>query len=142
MNAEHDASRNRIVEEARSWIGTPFHDCAGVKHHGVDCVHFLEGVFKACGFALDFSMPEYPPQWALHRDEPKFLLGIARYAHRVDRPSPGDVAMFKYGRHAAHGAIVIGIDRIVHASNKAGCVMEDVLRPYLARLDSYWSVFS
>jgi len=136
------AKRLAIVVEALSWVGTPFHDRAGVKGSGCDCVHLLQRVFQRCGFALDLSMPEYPPQWFQHQDEPKFLMGLARYARKVERPEAGDVAMFNYGRHAAHGAIIVATNRIVHASNIVGHVSVDNLRPYLERLDSFWSVFA
>ena len=136
------AKRAAIALESMSWDGTPFHDRAGVKGVGCDCVHLLEGVYKACGFALDFSMPEYPPQWFQHRDEPLFLVGIARYARKVEVPELGDVVMFRFGRHAAHGAVLVGPDRIVHASNTVGRVTVGALSQYRGRLDSCWSVFA
>lgn len=136
------ALRAAIAAEALTWCGTPFHDCAGVKGVGCDCVHLLEGVYKACGRALDFKMPAYPPQWHLHRDEPRFLQGIARYARKVERPDLGDVVMMRFGRHAAHGAIFVGEQRIVHADATVGQVTIGDLRQFLGRVDSYWSVFA
>jgi NlpC/P60 family putative phage cell wall peptidase len=136
------AERAAIVAEALTWDGTPFHDCSGVKGVGCDCVHLLEGVFKARGYAMDFEMPVYPPQWGLHRDEPMFLSGLARYARQVERADIADIAMFRFGRHAAHGGILIGNDRIVHASSTLGRVSVGALSQYLGRLDSYWSVFA
>lgn len=36
-NLSFDLQRAAVVAEARSWIGTPYHNCADVKGAGVDC---------------------------------------------------------------------------------------------------------
>lgn len=134
-------TREDVVREALSWCGTPFHDCAGVKGAGVDCVHLLTATYAAVGAIEKFEPEAYSPQWFQHRDEPRFLGGLKRYAHRVDSPLPGDVAMYNFGRHAAHAAIVIDERTIVHAFKPVGCVIRDSLQAHAHRLHSYWSVF-
>ena len=53
-------TRESIVAEARSWIGTPWHHAARVKGVGVDCVGLPVGVLRVCGaVALDFDVPPY-----------------------------------------------------------------------------------
>ncbi|MDR3414220.1 MAG: hypothetical protein P4L87_25210 [Formivibrio sp.] len=118
--------REKIMAEARSWLGTPFHHAARIKGVGVDCVNLLVGVFSAVGAVPGFDIEYYPQDWHLNQDEPRFLAGIAEYADPVpegETPQPGDIAMFKYGRHAAHGSIVIEWPLVIHAWRDVGMVV-------------------
>jgi len=112
--------RQAIVGEAMSWLGTPWHHRARVRGAGVDCAQFLVGVFSAPTVAQvpPLDLGYYAPDWHLHQDRPRFLLRLAEYAEPLpagESGLPGDIAMFQYGRHAAHGSIVIGWPLIVHA---------------------------
>jgi cell wall-associated NlpC family hydrolase len=129
------------VREALSWLGTKFHDHTGVKGAGTDCMFLLLRVFSTVGLIEAFEPDQYSPQWFQHRDEPRFLKGVMKYAHRVEVAGPGDVAMFNFGRHAAHGAIIIDNESMVHAYKPAGSVILDSRRVHAPRLDSLWSVF-
>ena len=135
------ATREDVVAEALTWIGTPFHDRAGVKGAGVDCLHLLVRVYQAVGLMEQFDPPVYSPQWFVHHDEPRFLNGLAKYAHEVEMALPGDIEMFNFGRHAAHGAIVVDHYTMVHAYGIAGEVMRDRRSTHAHRHHSYWSVF-
>lgn len=131
-----------MVREALSWVGTPFHDASGVKGVGCDCAHFLIRVYAAVGLIEDFNPEHYVPQWFLHRDEPKFLRTLARYAHPIERErvTTADIIMYNFGRHAAHGAIVIDGQTIIHAFSYAGCVTRSDRRNLQGREHSYWGV--
>lgn len=137
------ATREDVVRAALGWVGTPFHDCAGVKGAGVDCVHLIIRVYAEVGLIADFD-PQYKPQWFQHRDEPRFLAGLEEHgARRIDpaQALPGDVLMYSYGRHAAHGGIVAYAGAIVHAYKPVGCVTIGDRREFEHRLDSAWSLF-
>lgn len=134
-------TREAVVAEALDWIGTPFHDAAGVKGVGTDCLHFVKCVYARTGLIPDFVIPPYKPQWFLNQDEPLFLNGLAKYAHQVDVAQPGDIAMFNFGRHAAHSAIVVDDITLVHAYQPVGCVTLDSRADHAHRLHSYWSFF-
>lgn len=112
----------RIIAEARSWVGTPWHHAARCKGAGVDCAQFLIAVFSAAGIVEAFDTEYYPIDWHLHRDEPRFLKYLLSHAVKVSDPLPGDVVMFRYGRQAAHGGIVIEWPLIVHAWLDEGAV--------------------
>jgi cell wall-associated NlpC family hydrolase len=58
----------------------------------------------------------------------------------VDTALPGDIALYRFGRTASHGAIVIDEDRMVHAYRPLRAVVVQERRALEARLDSYWSV--
>lgn len=135
-------SREDVVREALSWIGTPFHDYAGVKGVGVDCAHFLIRVYATVGLIEDFTPERYVPQWFLHRDEPRFLNTLAGYAHQIkpEDAQSADVVMYNFGRHAAHGAIIVDEHAIVHAFSYAGRVIRSDRRQFSSRVHSYWGV--
>jgi NlpC/P60 family putative phage cell wall peptidase len=40
-------TRGQIVDEARAWIGTPFHHQASLKGVGCDCIGLLRGIGRA-----------------------------------------------------------------------------------------------
>ena len=120
------AIRKAIVAEAISWINTPFHHAARVKGAGVDCANLLVAVFAAVGLVPDVLLEHYPPDWHLHRDEGRFLAVLSQYADPLpagESPLPGDIAMFTYGRQAAHGAIVVGWPVVCHAWRDVGNVV-------------------
>jgi cell wall-associated NlpC family hydrolase len=138
------ATRDDVVREALSWTGTIFHDCSGVKGVGTDCAHLLVRVYAAVGLIEDFS-PQYKPQWFQHRDEPRFLQALVEQGARRIEPIDalhGDVLMYRFGRHAAHGAIVVDANTIVHAYKPVGHVCRGSRREFLDRLDSGWSLFT
>lgn len=121
--------RARIVAEARSWRGTPYHHQADVKGVGVDCALLLVRVCVDLGFSAPFDPRPYPTDWFLHRDEERFLGFVWERAHKVDRPKPGDVIVMRCGRCFAHGGVVTGVDPlvIVHAFQPYGRVIEERL---------------
>lgn len=138
-------ARADIVAEARRWLDTPFHHRARVRGAGVDCANLLIAVYHAVGLVPDVDTGPYPPDWHLHHDAPRFLDTLRQYADPLpagETPQPGDVAMFTYGRHAAHGAIVITWPVVIHAWRDVGCVVETEADrgPLGQRYDSAWRV--
>ena len=113
-----DEQRARILDVAREWISTPFHDNASVKGVGVDCAHLLAAVAIESGVVEPFPIEHYSPQFMLHRDEPLFESYVRRFAHEITEcdAKPGDVVLYKIGRSYAHGAFVVEWpERVIHA---------------------------
>lgn len=115
MSTRTEQQRAAVVVEAMTWVRTPYHHSARVKGAGVDCVQILIAVYSAVGLIGEVSTGEYVSDWMLHRDEEKYLNNLLQYAHPVDTPKPGDIAMFKYGRTISHGSIIIEWPMIIHA---------------------------
>jgi cell wall-associated NlpC family hydrolase len=107
-----------VVSEALAWEGTPFHHQARVKGAGVDCGQLLLAAYQGAGLIpADYEPPPYAFQWHLHQTEEQFLHIIEELGgHRVDRPGPGDVAIWQMGKTYSHGAIVIAWPHIIHAA--------------------------
>lgn len=128
-----DQIRSAIVAEAQSWLGTPYHHAARVKGAGVDCAQILIAVYEAAANMPPIDPAEYPRDWMLHRSEERFLSYVLTRAKKVASPKPGDVALYKFGRCFAHGAIVVDWPTVIHADSKVGeVVMADGTQGRLA----------
>lgn len=104
--------RARVVAEAQSWIGTPYHSNADIKGVGVDCGMILLRVFEAAGMIHNPVDPRpYPMQWPLHQSTERYLEIVETYARPLaegEIGGPGDVVVFKLRgmRVFHHGGIV------------------------------------
>jgi cell wall-associated NlpC family hydrolase len=113
--------RHQIVQEARAWLGTPYHEAARVKgiNGGVDCAQFIACVFAAVGEIAPLSIPYYSPQQFLHSDAEDYMATVESFARRINEADAraGDVVLYKLGRAFGHGAIIIdpGWPNIIHA---------------------------
>ena len=122
--------RAMVVAEARSWIGSPYHNCADIKGVGVDCGMLLVRVFVDTGLVAPFDPRPYPFDWHLHRGEERYLGFIFDRCAEVKEPKPGDVMVFRIGRTYSHGGVVAIAKplTIVHAYVRARCVVEEEVR--------------
>lgn len=117
--------RNQIVAEARSWLGTPYHHQAALKGIGCDCIGLLKGIYAAFGGVVDLPA-DYSPSWHVHRAEERLREGLSRYGTEIPLLSarPGDILLFGIGKGpAAHGAVLIEPDIMIHAYAEAGAVI-------------------
>jgi cell wall-associated NlpC family hydrolase len=119
--------RAAVIAEARSWLGTPYHNCADIKGVGVDCGMLLVRVFVDTGLAKSFDPRPYPADWHLHRSEEKYLGFVFDRSSEVITPQPGDVMVMRIGRCYSHGGIVTRPDPLtmVHAFHPARRVLEE-----------------
>lgn len=120
--------RAALVAEARSWLGTRYHEGAAVKRHGVDCGQLLVQVFANAGLIERFEMPRYNRDFMIHGDD-EFIIRLIERAGGVESsrtlPLPGDVVVWRVGRLFGHGAIVTAWPRVIHASSRHEHVLED-----------------
>lgn len=137
-------TREDVVREALTWLETPFHDCCDKKGVGVDCAMLLVRLFCDPPVALVpmIDPRPYKPQWFLHQDRSLFREWLERVgARQIEQPQPADVALMKFGKHPAHGALVIDDHTILHAYLPVKRVILDDRRGLLRCVDSYWTVF-
>ena len=107
--------REKIIAEAISWIGTPYHHQARVKRQGVDCGTLLIEVFNRCGLIPRVNPGNYSMEWHLHRSDEQYVDWVRQFADEIDSPAPADVAIFQFGRTFSHGTIVTDWPNIIHA---------------------------
>ncbi len=116
-------SAARIVDVARSWIGTPYMHQASLKGVGCDCLGLLRGVWRE----LYADEPELPPPYSADWAEALGRETLAEAAGRHLTPlavvqfSAADVILFRWreGSPAKHCAIATSPDTMVHAHDGA-----------------------
>lgn len=119
-------TRERIVEAARGWIGTPYHHQASLCHVGTDCLGLVRGVWRELYGDDAETPPAYSRDWA----EASGCEAMLEAAKRHLEPKPvaaldaGDVIVFRLrpGFIAKHAAIVTGASAMVHAIENAPVV--------------------
>ena len=124
------AQRRAVIAEARSWIGTAYHHRQAVKARydadgnrtspgGVDCATLLAQVYEAAGMTSPVPIPEYPPDWHMHRKTQRYADMVSERSREISEAEalPGDVVMYQFGLAFSHAAIVMppGWPHIVHA---------------------------
>lgn len=111
--------RERIVAEARSWLGTPYHHQASRKGVGCDCVGLVRGVWRAMIGPEPEAMPAYSGDWGDVNGADSLLALGGRHFTPIgpDAMVAGDVVVFRIrrGRVAKHCGILTEADRFVHA---------------------------
>lgn len=123
--AKDDRQRILVVLEALTWMGTPHRHQGRVKGAGVDCGMLLAETYEAAGVLPHVDPADYPHDWHLHRSEERFRELVEQHARPVADPLPGDLVLYRFGRTASHGAIVVAWPRILHSYMKAGGVVLD-----------------
>lgn len=127
---EEYEQRLSVIEEAETWLNTPYICEARVKGAGADCAQFLAGVYINARIIEPFKVPHYPAQWHLHSSEERYLRELVHYAHEISAPAlPGDIAVFHVKRAYAHAGIVVEWPRrILHCLNRGGVQWGDASR--------------
>jgi cell wall-associated NlpC family hydrolase len=122
------AERQSVVEETRSWLGTPYRHMGRVKKAGTDCGMLILEVFEKVGLVDHQEIPFYPFDIACHSARTDYLDWIKKYSKQVDRdPMPGDVILYKFpgAKVPHHAAIVIDEEYIIHSYIKQGVILSN-----------------
>lgn len=127
--------RDAVLDEARTWIGTPYRHQASVKGAGCDCLGLVRGVWRAVLGEEPEQPGAYRPDWAERGGAETLLSAARRHLIEIAPPgAPGDVVLFRFaqGCPAKHCAILSGPDRILHAWH-GRAVCETALGPWWRR---------
>ena len=126
-------SRDRVVAEARSWLGTPYQHQASLKGVGCDCLGLVRGVWRAVFGQEPEAVPPYRPDWAEMGGEELLLEAARRWLEPVEvaAAKPGDVLLFRMaaGAPAKHVAVLSAPGRMIHAY-WGRAVVESALGPW------------
>jgi cell wall-associated NlpC family hydrolase len=136
--------RIAIAQEARTWVGTPFHHAAAIKGAGVDCIALLLTIYDVIKVKKAIPIPAYKPNWFLHHNDEILLDFIKQYGLiEVAKPEIGDVAAIKFGRSYSHIAIMLDETQCVHACDQSKQVMiaNVTQHPFVDRAIKYFSVW-
>ena len=133
--------QNSIVEEARSWIGTPYIHQASCKGAGTDCLGLLGGIWRVIHGPEPEKVPPYTQDWS----EPERDEVLLRAAFRWLRPvapgaeAPGQVLLFRMraGSVAKHLGItgpLMPHPTFIHAYTGHGVVESPLSEPWARRV--------
>ena len=111
--------RGRVLEEAASWIGTPYRHGASVKGVGCDCLGLVRGVWRALYGEEPERVPPYASDWAEAGGGDPLLDAARRHMTECDirNAQPGDLLLFRWrdGTAAKHLGILAEGGRFIHA---------------------------
>lgn len=115
------AQSSKIVQIARSWIGTPYHHQASLKGVGCDCFGLVRGVWREL---YDSSEPEdvpaYSRDWAEATGEETMMEAARRHMIEVKlhEARAGDVMIFRFRDFyvAKHSVILTVDNKMIHAT--------------------------
>ena len=141
---EEQQQRLAVVQEALTWLRTPYAHAQRVRGAGVDCGQFLAAVFEDTGVIPATTIADYPHDWHLHRSEERYLETVERVAHQVTRPPlPGDIILYRFDKAISHGAIVTAWPELIHSYIKIGVILDDAERNHVLRKaqQGIWSVW-
>lgn len=129
--------RDRIVSEARRWIGTPYLHQASAVGAGCDCLGLLRGVWREV-LGEEPAMPPYSPGWDEVAKEDVLLGAARRYLVETSASDlqAGDVILFRMRRNAVakHLGICSGEGRFIHAYAGHGVIENRLSEPWLRRV--------
>lgn len=126
MRYELQVLRGQVVDEARSWVGTPYHKAAMVKGAGVDCATLLIAVYRKFDLMANEKTSEVAEDWWRHATENQYAVRMLRYANRIAQTiCRGGPMQFEAGNAVLacvagaglynHGAIITRWPRAVEA---------------------------
>jgi cell wall-associated NlpC family hydrolase len=121
-------TRDKIVECARSYLGTPFHHQGRVKGVGIDCAGVPIGITHDLGFS-DWDTANYGmlPNGNMMRQ----VLDEQMESIPVVEATTGDLLLFGWSEDPQHVGIITKPGYILHTHARVGKVVEH-------RMDSIW----
>lgn len=124
----------QIINEAKSWLGTPFKHQAKVKNIGCDCIGFVAGVLENLG--QDFS-EHYISDYSEVPDGKKLKekLDSILKPKSINQILAGDIFLMSFQALPQHVGFISenndGTPYIIHSYKNAGKVVEH-------RLNDFW----
>ena len=114
-------SRERIVEAARGWIGTPYLHQSSLSGVGCDCLGLVRGVWRELIGPEPESPGAYSADWAEASATERLAPAGFRNFRPVDKTDfeAGDILLFRWRANvpAKHVAIAVSTNAMVHAQD-------------------------
>jgi len=140
----------KIVEQARTWIGTKYHHQGRLKASdgcsgGVDCVGLLVGIINELEIRNNQGELLSKYDYQAYKTQPtreKLLAIIGQHLNDVSIEGmiPGDILLFKLWQEPQHVGILsnypTGGYGFIHCNSSSGSVIEQPLSPTWQRMIS------
>lgn len=140
--------RLQLVNEASTWIGTPFHDNAGVKGAGVSCQKLIGALYIHTGvWPEGFEIPDGPMNWSNAHEDSLITAAMekeitdGRFMEVLDSAAiPGDLVGFKIGGCLHHlGLVLASSGMFIHCLRNMGTRYNELRdATYLSRIQKIW----
>lgn len=114
--------RRKLIEEAETWLGTPYHYAHDTKGEGTDCSGMVMQVYLS---TLDYALPRNSAKQA------EFCVVL-----KEEEVQAGDLVFFATGKDpnkVSHVGIVVDEDNFIHASSSKGVVISKLSNPWYAK---------
>lgn len=137
------ADQDRVVQAARSWIGTPYCHQASRRGAGTDCLGLVRGIWREIIGEEPEAVPVYSMDWSEPQGEERLWIAAGRHLIRCSMVrselEPGDVVLFRMrsGSVAKHLGVVSEAGtcpRFVHAYAGYGVVESPLSAPWKRRI--------
>ncbi|CAM4035501.1 NlpC/P60 family protein [Palleronia rufa] len=132
---------SRVVEAARTWLGTPYVHQASCRGAGCDCLGLVRGVWRQVIGREPAALPAYTPDWS-EADRCEALWHGAR-AHLREgdpqAPAPGQVLLFRMtsagvAKHLGILTAAGAAPRFIHSYSGQGVCESPLSLPWRRRL--------
>jgi len=134
-------TRRDIVDEARSWLGTPYRHQASTKGAGADCLGLIRGLWRAQIGAEPEVAPAYSMDWSEPQGEERLWAAALRHLlpRDIDEEALGDVILFRMrsGSVAKHLGVMTRltpVPRFINAYSGHGVVESALSAPWRRRI--------
>ena len=117
--------RRKIVAEARTWLGTPYHLNSRIKGVGCDCATLILQTMINVGVFTEERMEIYSDDWWQHTEEEKYSMVVLRHAkkiletvcYRSVKALPGQIVLGRVNGTGRlnHGAIITEFPMAIHS---------------------------
>ena len=132
------ADPEAVIEAARGWLGTPYHDQASLRGVGCDCLGLARGVWRDLVGAEPQPIPPYSRDWG--ETGVREVLAEGARAMMIEIPlaqiGPGALVLFRMAPRAIakHVGILTAPDRFIHAYDRLGVIEEALTTTWSRRI--------
>lgn len=113
-----------VIEIARAWAGTPYHDQASVKGVGCDCAGLARGIWREIVGAEPAVLPPYSRDWGEIGARETFAEFVRPFLIEIPIAvaGPGALVLFRMrrGGPAKHCGVLVDDGMLVHALERRG----------------------
>ncbi|WP_404862401.1 NlpC/P60 family protein [Georhizobium sp. MAB10] len=132
-------TRQRILDEARRWLGTPYRHQGSSLGIGCDCLGLVCGVWRAVYGCEPEAPGPYAADWADGNQSERLLEAAERHcgaAFGLAAAQPGDLIVLRWrpDQPARHIGILSGPDHFIHAYEQASVVQSALVPSWRRRV--------
>lgn len=142
-----DTVGSRAVQEARSWIGTPYIHQASCKGSGTDCLGLIRGVWRCLYGTEPEQVPAYTADWSEASGTETLFRAALRHMRRkpVVDLQPGDVILFRMrqtgiAKHLGISSLHNGAPHFIHAFSGHAVTESALTLPWAKRIAAVFAL--